>query len=724
MPQVNIVVKKSRRKEMKLIRNIILAAVVLLLCPMVNAANKETGKSTRTSSLSDYEDNKPVQLALFNYGDSISALWIPVDQSVFRQGVEKGYRLERRQRMPDGSYSQWQAVSASLKPYTKARFVELEKQDENAAVMNELIYQDAQRSGEIPADPDADNAPQSGENDENEMEPAADDQSDDDILFNLGITNCILDKELLLASGLYCTDKQIDRAATYEYRVVFADGTDNSLCTARQMVAAEKTVLPKLSGLAGNFYKKKVHLKLPIGKLTDSYASFRLETSTDSVHYYQVNKHPLVYSYADSATIGYLMASDTLADDNVHYYRMVGYSPFGLYGKPSNVVKGKRAYVFNVEVLIDTIRVDKKNVAHLQWKVSGAIRKIKAFNIYRADSPNNQMQLVNRKPLSAKTLVYADKSSHRNNYYIVSAIDNKGNKVNSFPYYAFQIDSIPPLAPVGLSGTIDSAGVARIKWNPNKEDDILGYRVFFSNHKDFQYLSRTDTLLNVAHYNDTLSLNTLTNEIYYKVQAVDRNYNQSKLSEAVRLSKPDTIAPVKAVFVKAEKGTDGFVLQWENSTSEDLAKVELLRVVDNKPALLLASYDKEHLKNTFTDTSSVVGEIRYFIKSYDMVGNCSVEVSIPVYIKDETACLVKVTAAPDMTKPCVVLDWEKKECNFEKFCIFRKDNGGKAILITTVDGAQRRWVDHSIQVGNAYQYMIKAVASEGIYIRFSNLVKF
>lgn len=60
---------------------------------------------------------------------------------------------------------------------------------------------------------------------------------------------------------------------------------------------------------------------------------------------------------------------------------------------------------------------------------------------------------------------------------------------------------------------------------------------------------KTDTSAIKIVFTDTVTLNSLTAKIYYRVKALDFNYKQSAFSEIAAVKKPDTIPPVTPVFV-------------------------------------------------------------------------------------------------------------------------------------------------------------------------------
>ncbi|QYS92162.1 hypothetical protein JJC04_06235 [Flavobacterium covae] len=105
------------------------------------------------------------------------------------------------------------------------------------------------------------------------------------------------------------------------------------------------------------------------------------------------------------------------------------------------------------------------------------------------------------------------------------------------------IDSIPPIAPQGLEGVIDTLGIIKLKWKPNTEPDLYGYKVFRSYEKEGLYVELSTKVFNRTHYQDTITIKSLNKKVFYKLKALDIRYNESPLSNAFEIKKKDKIAP-------------------------------------------------------------------------------------------------------------------------------------------------------------------------------------
>src|SRR5690606_23446119 len=122
-------------------------------------------------------------------------------------------------------------------------------------------------------------------------------------------------------------------------------------------------------------------------------------------------------------------------------------------------------------------------------------------------------------------------------------VDTAGNASYSTIIRGYLRDTVAPNPPTGLEGTIDSNGIVRLSWNPNSEADLDGYYVYFSNQEDHFFANLTGFPLKSPAYLDTITLKSFTEEIFYRVTAIDHLGHISKFSETLLLHKPDTLAP-------------------------------------------------------------------------------------------------------------------------------------------------------------------------------------
>ncbi len=651
---------------------------------------------------------KEIELLYFNHGDSVSFRWGTTNGELFLKGAQKGYLVQRRLK----GQQEWVSISNTLRPASNERFALLESSQPDAAAVRELIYHNSRGK-------EKGNSKQSSTSGELYL-PDGEEAFENNLLFGMAMFACDISLDIAKASALYYVDKPADKNAVYEYRVVFGDLQNAAKVREVTVDMRQKSILPTPDVFEAEFEPATVLFTWKTEKFEGYYSAYRIERSLDGTHFEPIRERPIVHGYTEDKFKYLATYKDTLADrETMHYYRLSGYSPFGMYGPASKVVQGRGEPEFGDVVLrIDTVIYDKKERAEIFWTMNKSFEKrIKGFAVQRASNFEEEFLTVHEELLSPKKRSFKDTKPGKSNYYRIVAYGNReGQTALSNIYFKTRIDSIPPAAPQGLKGIIDSLGVVRLEWQPNTEEDLLGYRVFVSNsgRKD-DFVNAIDTVYKSTSYSDTLSLRTLTYDIYYKVLALDNNFNPSGFSETVKLVKPDTIPPVPALFVKIHQPKEKIEIVWDNSPSEDLARIELYHQIDDTGSVnLIKEWDVKKIVSTYTDTYLFSGEsVRYFIKSYDRSGNMSQSASFPLQAKGERpGCVGKLAWEVSRTdKKYILLRWENTgKCDITRFVIYRKENDGRMLPVGSVNPNNYFFKDEDVRVGCKYVYILRAVA--------------
>jgi hypothetical protein len=111
------------------------------------------------------------------------------------------------------------------------------------------------------------------------------------------------------------------------------------------------------------------------------------------------------------------------------------------------------------------------------------------------------------------------------------------------PYHDHYVDTQPPAPPTGIV-VYNGDNRADIAWNPNRESDLEGYNIYYSDSYDGKYTyigSSTD-----EYFVDRDAVNG--SKYYYAVTAYDYNGNESELSYDVVYSAPRPEGYQVAVF--------------------------------------------------------------------------------------------------------------------------------------------------------------------------------
>lgn len=675
-----------------------------------------------------HAEGEDIQLMAFSARNYVLLRWYPQSVEVYRKCKDAGFAIERR---TVGESSTWERLEV-VKPGSYNDFADLAKKDAKSLIMAFILHKDELLKH-------ADDFKHLADSTESEPIDMSKFEKGPELemAYAMGLIASEFNPDLAKAAALNYLDERVHTQQNYEYRVVPAGNVKGISSAVLKVSTATATKLANPHMLEIKQTKNNLRMSWSTKDMERDYSGFQLERSTDGKNFKVINDEPIVHIVTDEKTKDKCLYTDTLPKcGQDYYYRYCGLSRFGMKGPYSNVVKVRCEDDYMVYVKLDQVVIDKEG-GHLKWTVENPLNQpVKGFYVERVEKfqPDEYgnasfVKLNKGKLLPASARSYIDKNPLESNYYRVVAVGDKPEQVApSFPQFMNSVDSIPPAPPVGLKGTIDSAGVVNLSWDPNTEPDIYAYRVFFSNTKDGFYVNKSDTFIKVTHFTDTLFLGSLTNDIYYKVLAIDKNYNQGDLSEAIRIQKPDTIAPFRATFDRVEQQPNGGPMEvnWFNSPSEDVVRLELYqRKGDHGDFTLMqqweGSFDK--LPEHYTDTTAFNNESVYYnLICYDYSGNSTKTEGIPVYGKaGRKQCAKDLQVNPDYAMGGVRVKWKKCGCRLEAFSVYRTEEGEQKLL-KTVGAMETSYFDKTAKKGHIYKYIVipesdeftKAVVSEEI----------
>jgi uncharacterized protein len=333
---------------------------------------------------------------------------------------------------------------------------------------------------------------------------------------------------------------------------------------------------------------------------------------------------------------------------------------------------------------------------------------------------------VNKTPLTKDKREYTDVTLHNNTYYQISTVDKSGNETSrSFPFLVQIEDNTPPAIPTGLTGLIKKDGIAELTWQPNKDNDLMGYRVFRSNSLKEEFVEITQKLLTKPSVVDSIKLKVLNRKIYYRVAAVDKNYNASEFSETLALTKPDIVPPIAPIFTKAEIENNSIILKWANSPSEDVAKVELTRIEkEDRVSRVIRTWTPPMVGTELNEASLAQGKsYQYKLTVYDSAGNISEGLSPALYFETGFRNAVSnIKATVDRDGRQINFQW-KNNAPVTKCMIYRKKNDEPLILYQTLNGDVASFTDKHVSINNTYIYKVQVVYEKGIKSLLSEEIK-
>lgn len=652
--------------------------------------------------------------------DSILVRWAPSSLVAWQWGNKGGYRLERYTVLKDGKVDEAMLRRPSLtvdtiRPLTKAGWEEVMRTDERAAIVSSGIYNE-------------DFKPVGGNAGMSEM-ISTKEQYDAKMGFSLFA--CDLSPLFAKGAGLMYVDREVRPGERYLYRVTLADAAKQKRVLPGEVLRSpgERQRLTKPDIVGIEWGDRTASITWDTKKDLGIYTAYYLEKSTDSVHFAMATDLPIVTGSENREQTKNAYV-DSLADNiNTVYYRMRGITPFGETGEYVYAAGGRGRNGFEVLPVIRSGTTDTKTkTATITWGFNNEfIGEVKGFHILRAKAAEGPYTQVSEKMLTVGDTTFTDKTPEASNYYKVKAVSKLGGVALSFPYLVMLVDNDPPAAPVGIRGKVNDSGSVRLAWKQNGEKDLLGYKVFRANNTKEEFTEITPQFLTRNELYDTIEINTLTKKVFYKVVAVDINYNLSAYSEAFELKRPDVVPPSKPVFGKAHMVKGGIQLEWQPSGSEDVVKYVLQRI--NKKdggskTLLDWNPVEKQVKPALRDSTAIMGNVYYYeLTATDAAGNATVAHSGEIDYETGLRGPVKdFTAITDIKLRTVALRWSYT-VKAETWYLYRCKKGEPMQLYQTLEGNITEWKENRLSVGFVYQYQIKGELKGDLRTEISKIVE-
>lgn len=445
------------------------------------------------------------------------------------------------------------------------------------------------------------------------------------------------------------------------------------------------------------------------------YTGYFIERSDDGRHFKRLSEIPVTRPVKDNQRDAdkIIYKTDSLAhNDSPVYYRVVGLTPFGDSGPPSGIVSGKGKASFAAMPVFERPRIHNRLV-DFRWyfpdEKDRALSRIKGFAIERSVQTDGIFESVYPELLSSAARTASDSLLRGSWYYRLKIVDTNDQAFYSFAQLVLAPDSIPPAIPTGLTGVADSTGKVTLRWKKVTDDDVLGYKVFRSNHRNTEYSLITPSPVNDVSLVDSLDLNTLTNTIYYRIAAVDKNYNHSEFSADVEVVKPDKIRPAAPVLSKVSRVDNTIKIEWISSSSPDVVEHHVYRKEDSQTAwdLLEIVPVSDHVASALDQTVQAGKGYRYTVLAVDR-GKLESKPSntLAVKVPREAQKLTGLKSVFDPGTGEVMISWDNR-ADVKYYWIYRSVND-ESLVLRQKQNAVNSFKDNLTQPGK-YTYRIKVI---------------
>ena len=444
--------------------------------------------------------------------------------------------------------------------------------------------------------------------------------------------------------------------------------------------------------LMGDGGDKVIHLTLPKNPFYNTYSSYYFERSIDGRNFKQIHDKPVAFNQIDSVS-SYLYR-DSVDNYVTYYYRARGKDAFGDMSEYSNVASamGVNTIAPPKGLLFSSLNGEEVTLTWVQDRLEN--RPLAGFVVRRGKTAENLDEYLTDKLLPPTQLEFKDRPSDllKGVYYQVVAMDTAGNYSGTNVQYVFAYDSIPPAAPLGLYGTVDSTGIARLSWKTDKVDNIQGYRVFTSHSLSSDFSPITSDLIRDTVFIDTLDRSVLNKRVFYKFVAVDGNNNHSPFSEVLMVERPKMVKTPAPVIQNYLVSKNAVSFNWAIPNASDHKAIKVLRRIASDTAWTTIADLAINIDSYEDKTVAESRQYDYAIATIDDKGRWS-EISYPlsvfVYANDPD----QVNEAKMKEKDGkVILSWKIPKNSNVKFFILYKDNGEGLEQFESVSGADREIV--------------------------------
>ena len=658
------------------------------------------------------KDIKKAEIVILakSYKDSIVIRWAPSTAGGWIIANRIGYNIEKVKLNSDKPFEPSNYIKLNKIPLKPLPIEEWKTRVNKDNIFSAIAIQSIYGKSFIPKPLD--------ENNLNALKNAADELTN---RYSFALFAADNDAPTASAMGLRYVDREIKEGESFVYRVYVAEKT-NEYNFDTAYIVVNVTPSPKIPGPEGLSFESGdgfITLKWE-DKLPNKFSGYYIYRSEDGKNYKILNNIPLIVSssketdeeikpfFRDTSTINY----------KKYYYRVFGINPFAELSEPSEIVAYSKDLTPPPPPTLEKPKQFSDEII-LSWKLDKPSNDLSGFVVARSNNSLNNFSIITKKPLTKNTFKYSDKVKNMEEvYYSVGSIDTAGNISYSLPQRVILVDTFPPSVPTGLTGSIDSNGIVKLKWNMGPEWNILGYRVLRSNDPDHEFQQLTGNVYQDTVFVDTVSIKTLTKYVYYRIAAVNTRYQHSELSPILKIKRPDKNPPVEAVFKNVFVTDSSISLEWVPSTSKDLLYQKLFRRKKGETKWSLIDSLSKTVNYYVDKKVEKLNTYEYTILSFDDSGLQS-SYAMPVmgkpYDKGDRQKVEKFFAKYDEKNNSVILEWSYNQKLKEKywFVIYRGLSNNQLNELKAVESNIRSFTDKDVINGNTYFYSIVVMTTMG-----------
>jgi len=653
-------------------------------------------------SLSYSQEKKPtVMVNARAQKDKILIRWAINSPAEWQKANKKGFTVTRTTLVREGVVlskpEKTLLTPKPLLPEPLDSWIELVQKDNNAAIMAQAIYGESFEVGAAKGD---------------ELSTIVNMADELDQRYTFALYAADMSFESAVKAGWGFVDTNVKKNEVYAYQVrVFESPKVKE--SSFMIGLKDYTPLPAPTDFIAVPDDKQVLLSWDYQTFKRIYTSFMVEKSSDGINYSPIAKTPLVnLNDKDEQPSKSMYYIDTLSvNDKMYHYRLYGITSFGEKGEFSKPITAKGVEAIVTPARLTDYVIINSNEVNLEWdypKESEGF--IQGYEINLADNDKGPYRVVSKIiPPSDRKLNFKE-NLFPSNYFTISVVGKNNQRLTSQSMLVQPVDSIPPAKPIGLEGVIDSLGVVRLKWKPNMEKDLRGYRILKANNADEEFVDIYHKSYVGTDYKDSVSLKMTNSKVYYRIAAEDMRFNVSDQSDVLVLNKPDKIPPAAPIFKDYDNKEGKVHLKWIRSYSEDVVGYSLRRKEKGQEKWLEIKQINDTIQEFTDDRVENRKTYQYAILAKDKSNLwSSIEhstVTVNVLNFSPVKVITFLQGLPDRENKKIVLTWDyaKSKNKVLGLSIYKNLKGTPPTLWKELNGNVFTLEDKNLKINQEYEY--------------------
>lgn len=671
-----------------------------LICFLVFMISITAVSAQQATAVADTAHSEQhLQLLARNNSNSITLRWAPADVHTWRLANKNGYRLERLE-MNEAAAAAGFELLGNFKPYT------LQEWQDKANVRDSMVAGAAQTLFAVIPPPAGSSMV--------ELKQRADDEHS---LLVFALLCADLSVQASTGLGLRFEDKTYKKGESYIYRLTIADNPTPTAADTAIFIVDTKVIIPapQVEWIRAVEGDRRVEIYWDRFNNARNFTAYHVERSlNEGKSFDRLTNHPL---FVSGEKVPENIFIDSIPNGIPVHYRIIGLTPFGEEGTPSRdlMVTGRDLTptlgATGLKAEGDLSRVK------ITWNLLQTLPDLRGFIVKRGHEVNGPFYPIHEGllPVSAREFADTKPIALTANYYQVNAVDDNGNESRSETALAVLFDETPPAQPIGLKGSIDKTGKVSLTWEAVADIDCQGYRVYRANRAGDIYQQLTSKPELVTTFEDTVNMKALDEVVYYKIAAVDFNYNHSPYSEILALKRPDVIPPAAPVIHDYSAAKNGIRIDWYPSTSTDIVGQQVLRRKSGNTSWEpVASFDNN--TQTFTDDKTEIGKTyEYKIQAKDDAGLITDSKALPVTALDdgERKGVTQLKGSLKKEDKTALLQWTYQSAGDDvRFLVYRAYEDAPLTQYKSLSADQTTLKDPLLKAGK-WQYAVKVITADG-----------